>query len=1495
VSGYLRDNQLRRQLEEKVKEATRTRQAAEDGIKAASAVLDAAKRNDADVTEAMKPLAEAESAMGAKDYKLAAEKAEEAKERGTRIYRDRARTILGSSEELANLARGVGGDVSEADAALRRSRDALDSDDVTGAIDHAKKAWKRSEKVLLEHLSSSFSKAQALILSAKNLGRDVGPVEDLLSRARSAMEGSDFPAALGFTQEGLETITEDLKSVLEKEVQEAEDLLRTAQELGADATRPASLIGRARGDIANLEFEKARNSLKQSRGESEKALQKTLEGKIADFSKFIQDGRDIGADTAAAEGHFARSEALIRQRNFTEGGQAAKQGFQALQQAQFQRVLQTIAASREKFVAAVNLGVDLSGAIAHLNKAREALQRNAFREALDAARKADEGVDSVVGRYRAAEDRLRDLHRSFADAETLGVDTTSARRAAERAREAYQARDPAGLESAIGTAFEELRKAERERTMQVIEQTEFVLTLGERNGVDLDEASQTLQEAILGAKAQEFLKALELAGKAQASAEAAMQRHLSEGTAGLRAALPHLGDDAAAVKALVNRGEASSASRDFDGAFGALEEGRRAIEGHTRVAAKQAVEDLGLVVQMGVDLGSDVAGVEALFKEVNAHLGAGRTEQVLAARDRVKPALSTASEALFNLVKVRVAQARDLKIDIDEMLGLLRQSRSALSVENYHEGLARLKDANDRAGKATAIHRHAQSALSGAAALVAEARKRDVDVTKVLEMLLDAKKAFERMDYERTMELAAQTRRETEKLMVLYTSAQKILSSRERLDLAARLGIDVPHLRDSLTEAKEAMKAKDYDRALAAATKAEEETTGLIRERIGSMLSQSEAVVASVPGVNLAALTDEIGKAKGALEAGRFAPAAESALHLRDHLGRLKGQSAEADAASRRVRDLVADVEAMDVELPATARLMEKADRAYKMGQFEEALDFLAEAEAEAVKERDAGIAATMRRFEDTIARAKREGTDTRSAEKLLDRAREFLRGKKYRQALAIAMQSEGEAERVALQQGLATQAVQTAERKLQGLGSPIPDVAKIVAEARAALASGDYVKALDSAIRATDAFGAARQEMDEAAALRDRAHRLLQNAKDLDADAVKLERMIEEADEAFAAGDYAGAEEAYAQAQDWGAGLLRDHLKGVLAKAEQTVATCRKLGVDPTSALNEFAQARTRIETGDFAEAYMRVVEGRHVAEAALGARLNATLAEAASSIAHAKKLGTDAREAEERLRDANRRIAQGEYDAALGLVERALEHVESVKLVEKRFVDLSYKAESTIRNGKKFGIDMRAAEKRLADSMGLRKSDLSEAIRTAEEAYRIAWEAVEAFAPSLDASLEIGPARLNEWTDAALTLTNTGKGLAKDVQVKILGDAETEGLAPVAAVRAKGSETLKLRIKMTAPGSVPLAIQITAHRVFDDKAYTREMIAQVDVAEEARDKPKRLVADLESRCPICKGLIKKGFKVLRCGCGRDFHDLCASRVGRCPVCFRPLGAAAE
>ncbi len=1494
MSGYLRDSQLRRQLEEKVKEATRTRQAAEEGLKAAQDLIVQAKRVDANVTEAEKVLTDASAAMADKDYKTAAEKAGEAHERGTRIYRERSRAIVDSSANLAKLAKSTGADLAEAEAALAKAEGALASEELGTAIDHAKKAWKRSEKVLQEHLSSSFSKVQALILSAKNLNRDVAPIEDLLSRARTAMENNDFQSATDFTREGLETITDDLRGALDKEIREAEDLLRTAQELGADTTKSATLIERARGDIGNLDFEKANNALRHSRAESEKSLQRSLDGKIADFTKFIQEAKALGADPGPAQEHFANAEAAIKKADYREGARLAKEGFQALQQAQFQRVVGVIATSREKFVAAVKLGIDLKEPFADLNNAREALKRNAYREALDSARNAEAEVDRILERYRKVEGRLKELHRAFADAEAFGVTTTRARGHQERARQAYHNRDPAAVEEAIDTAFGELRRAERERVMQAIERVEFILTLGEQNGVDLAEPSKLLEDAIVATKAEEHRNALQLATDAGTKADQVLTDFAASRLSGLRSALPHLGDEDGTLRALINRADSALASRDFEGAFKAVDEGRTFVETRIRSKAEEIVGDLGIAIQMGLDAGVNIAGLEPIHRELNGLLAGGRVGEIVDGREKAVAALATVTDSLFASVKGRIATAQGLKIDVDEMADLLRRARMAFSVQSYHDGLKMLAESNEQANRTTAMHRQAYNAIASAAAFVADAKKRNVDVSKVVETLVDAKKAFERLDYERALKLASEARAETDKLTILYSSAQKILSSRARIELAAKLGIDAPHLREVFSEAKEAMKAKDYSKALEYAQRTEGEFTALIKDRITASLVAAGGAVGSVGGVNLAAMTDEISRARQFMEAGELDRAAELALHLREQLDTLKRQGDEATAAMARVKDVVADAEAMSLAIPTTLSLLEKAERAYKMGRFEEALDHVALAEAEATKERDQGIAGMMRRFEETLAQAKREGTDTRSAERLFDRAREFFRNKKYRQALATATQSEAEAERVALQQTLARQAVEAVERKLKAIGRPSLAVTSVAGEARRVFDQADYVKALDTAIRATDAIADFRILLEDTQEVRKRAHTLLGTAQELGVDAAKFEQLFQEGEAALRIGEVERARSAFSGAIEWGIGSLRSFLQERLKESEGLIEMCRRLQIDPTPALNRFSEARTQMEAEDFRAAHERIEAGRDAAQTALGAKVNKALAEAADNVAHAKKLGSDARDSEELLRQANDKVLRGEFDAALDVVDRALERIESAKVIDKRFIDLSYKAETTVRNGRKFGIDMRAAETRLAEAVQLRKKDLSEAIRVAEEAYRLAWEATETFAPSLKASLDVGPTRLNEWTDATLALENVGKGLAKDVRVRILGDAETEGLKELPAIRAKGQEVLKLRIKMTAPGSVPLAIQVVSHRVFDDKEYTQEMIAQIDVSEVGQDKAKRLVADLESRCPICKGLIKKGFKVTRCGCGRDFHELCASRVGRCPVCFRTLGTAA-
>src|SRR5256886_16101423 len=99
----------------------------------------------------------------------------------------------------------------------------------------------------------------------------------------------------------------------------------------------------------------------------------------------------------------------------------------------------------------------------------------------------------------------------------------------------------------------------------------------------------------------------------------------------------------------------------------------------------------------------------------------------------------------------------------------------------------------------------------------------------------------------------------------------------------------------------------------------------------------------------------------------------------------------------------------MNAPLERARALFESAERAHRLGQFDEALDIAAQADVEATKERDQTIAAMMKRFEESVLRAKRGGTDTRAAEKLFERAPEFFRGEKDRQAIATALQSEAE------------------------------------------------------------------------------------------------------------------------------------------------------------------------------------------------------------------------------------------------------------------------------------------------------------------------------------------------------------------------------------------------------------------------------------------------------------------------------------------------------
>ena len=47
--------------------------------------------------------------------------------------------------------------------------------------------------------------------------------------------------------------------------------------------------------------------------------------------------------------------------------------------------------------------------------------------------------------------------------------------------------------------------------------------------------------------------------------------------------------------------------------------------------------------------------------------------------------------------------------------------------------------------------------------------------------------------------------------------------------------------------------------------------------------------------------------------------------------------------------------------------------------------------------------------------------------------------------------------------------------------------------------------------------------------------------------------------------------------------------------------------------------------------------------------------------------------------------------------------------------------------------------------------------------------------------------------------------------------------------------------------------------------------------------------------KCDICLGMIKPDLPSVLCGCGKQFHNSCAMRVGVCPICGKELGYSAQ
>ncbi|MFQ5919264.1 MAG: hypothetical protein ACE5I4_04370 [Thermoplasmata archaeon] len=1432
MSGYLKHIELSRQLEEKAKEASENRKHADERIKQLEGLIGDAKKVDCQVAESEELLAQANSAMAAKDYKLALEKTQEGEDKAAAAFIQEANSVLEASEALVALIQRAEVDTAEFEGLLGSAREALEKGSFREGVETARRCWTKMEKALNEHLSASFSSVQTRILAAKAMEKDTVMAEDLLSRARSSLEESEYEEALNHTEEALDILGRELGYELETEEKVVKELLDAGRALKADIGKANGYLKKSKAELEGGDYQKSFNYLKQARVEAERQLQKGFESGKASLQEPLEEAKKLGIDVAQAEILGEEAMEAAKAEDYNRASELLREAVQGLENAKFKLVLETISNSRPKFLRAKEMNVDIGDTMEVFNKAREKLQEGKHTDALYYAEKGNEQLDELVGELDQANQRTKDLENEIASFAEQGLELTAVQGFLGDAKKALSSGNLKGWESQVTKVEKGLEKARADRCAEMLDEVQFIVTLAENIDLDLDEATAGIQECSQLLKSKEVNKALTEATKLQQKTEARLTSHFRAKVETLKGTLPPTAA-AQEVSELLLKVETALDVRDYSTAARLAEDAEEKAGTLSESFGVLVVDALQAAQELATEHDLKIDGLRETHLAAKEALENGELPALFQQVENVRDVLIHLTQRAFDEVKARVIEARNAGIDISEEKDLLKAAQAAITGGDIPQGLINLRDCDIAAKAHLDAFQQVRDTMGAAAVLVAEGKKKDINMARAVELLLEGKTAFEGGEIERALDIARDARSEAEKAISVLNVNDRLEAAEESLALAETLEVDVEPWVSLLARAKRAVNNEDFREAVELAMEVEAQTQSGVLNTVNSRVARSESMLEKVqaPAPEIGDLQAGVKEIKASLEERKLKEAAEQSQDVLTQSEALAEIYDEILQDRKEAETLIADLQALSIKVGGPEKQLNKAAKALNDGKLSVAKQLTGEALGQLARDRKDSIERMIKGFEASAAKAKKEGVATGEADGLLVQARKELNEGQYQQSLSTAMTSEALLEKMGLQREIAQNSLETARERIHALPTEVDLLQRLLKEAEGAFESGDYVKALEVAINASDELGRIKEEWEVMHISEEVALRNFNVADTLGLDCSQLALILDEAKTASKNADMEGAKESYDRLATEASGMVSTYLTDLHGQVRNARVLSSLLDCEVEGLEDRLSEGLAYLEEDQFVSAH-QVLSGSLVeVQNAMEAKVEEVIGEAEQAIDHAADLSAEVDEARGQIAKAREALQARAYENAVQFAQQARESMDSLEDTAKQFVEATGEARTIITTAKKFGINVEAAEDSLDQAMALHESNPVAALENAEQSLELVRKALDAFTPTLEWSLNASGATVGKDVEATLKIKNTSKALAKDLEVDVLGELEAKGLEVPPSVRANDEVALSFTLVFGSSGKVPVMLKAKARRLIDEEEYEWEQVFQIKV----------------------------------------------------------------
>ncbi|MEM3341349.1 MAG: hypothetical protein QW728_01515, partial [Thermoplasmata archaeon] len=907
-----------------------------ESIKKAESELASAESFGVDVSKLREELQQIRELLNQKDYRKVIEAANSYITKIEHAIRLHAIDAVRASSQVLKDAESMGADTKQSMKIIQRAEEMLQVKDYVRALELAKQSVEMAKSIKegAQNALDAILSAQRRISEASNIGLDVRNLQKELAQAKQHLNDNEFDKALEIAARVADR-AEKIKTGAVRAntvIQQAKSKMAAAAKMGIELPDAKKMMDTAMMFYGNDEYEKAVEQALSLIEAIEKAQHEIVLKVIGAARTLVTNADSIGASVEKAEALVKKAEEALNEKKYDNALTLSKQSVIVAKDIikMYQAALEAFGQAETLVGEIESLKIEHNAINDLLEKAREAMEKHEYEGAIRISSKVREDGKTLLSKVFA--ELVNNANKLIGEATSQGLELTEIKTNLDQATAEFEGGNlTKGISGVRGIISQiEERKAQLQTAMDSLELCKFRISEAKRYGVKTDELEEFLTQGQDFIEIGEYSKSVDEFNKLLASADELIRNSIREKLelAGKEIEFSaELGTDVTEMKRLYNEANDFLATNMYDNALASVQHILEIAGTENYKNLSEKILKCQSSIAEAQKSGADTRNAKNILKQAKSAVEAKdfriAFKYVSQVQDDINASFLNHVNSLITEAENAIITSKELGVEVSKLKEMLDEAKEQVSEKEYGVAVELALDIVETTHKEQRAL--LEKELKNLHDKIAAARNMKLDISMFEESSSKAKSLLEEERYHESLQIIRNTLSSVMELQV-KTIEKKLSSVEDKLEQARNIKIDVSKIEPLVLNAREALEISEYEVAYSLVEQIEEDVKNLLHSTINDKLISVQADIKNALNfkINVEQFNDMCEIAKVSFENGEYKQSHDLLIQISEDIR--KAQEKELTKSIADARRLSAVASNFKLEVPEAIALISEAD-----------------------------------------------------------------------------------------------------------------------------------------------------------------------------------------------------------------------------------------------------------------------------------------------------------------------------------------------------------------------------------------------------------------------------------------------------------------------------------------------------------------------------------------------------------------------------------------